>query len=107
MGLQIPRGVHPEVPEKSALREAAGAFGRSVPAIGRAAGEQDRRGTSDERSRTHDDLDTSEVFGITGSGIHQRQECDSPCAGVWRTEAQFCWPAFLGTRILCVDGWEG
>ena len=32
-------------------------------------------------------------------GFHQRQECDPPCAGVRRAQAEFCGSALLGAGI--------
>ena len=36
------------------------------------------------RSCAHDDLDTAEVCGVAGGGVHQGQERDPPGAGVRR-----------------------
>ncbi len=37
---------------------------------------------------------------------YQRQKCDSNRSKLSGSEKEFCWPAFLGKRILCVDGWQ-
>jgi hypothetical protein len=41
----------------------------------------------------------AQVRGVRGGGLHQGQECDSPCAGLWRAQAEFCWSTFLGAGI--------
>ena len=51
MGLQIPRCVHPEVPETDALRGAAEVFGRGVSQACRAKGEPDLARVYGERKR--------------------------------------------------------
>ena len=104
MGLQISRGVHPEVPETNPVRATEKRLGRGVPAIGIAKREPDRRGAFDVRSRAYDDLDTTEVFGIASGRVHQREECDPSCTSIRRAKAEFCWAEFLGSRILCVNG---
>ena len=72
MGLQISRGVHPEVPETNPVRATEKRLGRGVPAIGIAKREPDRRGAFDVRSRAYDDLDTTEVFGIASGRVHHK-----------------------------------
>jgi len=77
LGVQVPRGVHSEVPQKGAVRRLEAIFGRSISPIGRAEGEPDRRGAPDAGSCAHDDSDPAEICGVTGRGIHQGEKCDS------------------------------
>src|SRR5579859_3902462 len=48
----------------------------------------------------HDDLDSAQVRGVRGGGLHQGQKCDSPCAGLWRAQAEFCWSTLLGAGYM-------
>ena len=50
---------------------------------------------------------TAEVRGSAGDRVHQREKRDSSGAGVRRTEAEFCGPALLGTRVLRFHGRTG
>jgi hypothetical protein len=50
VGLQISRGVYPEVPETNTVCATEETTGRGVRAIGRAEREPDRRGAHDDRS---------------------------------------------------------
>jgi hypothetical protein len=77
MGVQIPCGVHSQVPQEDALRGVATTSRGSVSQAGDAKGKQSRGRPSDAGSRSHDDLDppkyaVSQVIGyIKGkSAIH-------------------------------------
>ena len=48
-------------------------------------------------------VDSAQVCGVGSGGIHEGQECDPPGADLRRAQAEFCWPAFLGARLFCVD----
>jgi len=50
-------------------------------------------------------LGTGQLCG--GGGVRQRQECDSPCRGVWREEAKFCGAELLRERLFCLDNEAG
>ena len=39
--------------------------------------------------------------------LHQGQERDSPCPGLWRAQAEFRWSALLGARVHGVHGRPG
>lgn len=77
-GVQIPRDPDSDVPTEDAVQESTAALGRSVPAVGRAGAEPDRRTASDAGPRTHNDFDSAEERGVGSSGVHQGQECDLP-----------------------------
>jgi REP element-mobilizing transposase RayT len=47
----------------------------------------DRGKASSGRPFAYDDHDSAEVFSVVGSGVHQRQECDSP-GGVYGGQKQ-------------------
>ena len=84
LGVRFPRAtrLHPEASQKDAVRGAAAAPWRGVPPVGAAEGESDRGRALDGRSRAHDDVDSAEVCGVAGGGVHQGQECDPSGAGV-------------------------
>jgi len=50
----------------------------------------------DGGSRAHDAVDSAEVRGIAGGGIHQGEECDPLGAGVRGAQAQFRRTEFFG-----------
>lgn len=107
VGVQISRGVHPEVQTKDAVRRVAEALGGGVPTFGGAEGEPDRRGAPDGRPRAHDDLDTAEAGSVRGDRVHQGEERDPSCAGVRGEEAELRGTALLGEGVLRIDGREG
>ena len=63
----------------------------------------DRRRSRDGRSLTHADIDTSIVFGVTGSGLHQREKCDPLGQGARRSKKELCREKFLGAELLRID----
>ena len=107
MGVQIPCGVYPEVSKEESVSRITKTFDRSVPALGTAEREPDRRRALDVGSRAYVDCDSAEVCCIAGGGIHQRQECDSLGANIRGKKAKFYRPALLGQRLLCIDGGSG
>src|SRR5271157_4939772 len=102
VGVQIPCGVHPEVPQKDAVRGTETARGRGVPQVGGAERESHRRRAPDARSRAQDDCDSAEVCGVASDWVYQGQERDSLGAGVRGEEEKLCGSAFLGARALRV-----
>ena len=107
MGLQIPRGVYPEIPPEGAVWRIASPHGRIVSRVGPAKGLPDRGGASDGRSRSYAVEHSAEVFGVAGGRVPQRQECDPYGEDVFRTEKELCVAAFLGARLHGVDGRQG
>src|SRR4029077_453294 len=102
MGVQIPCGVHSQVPQEDALRGAATTSRGSVSQAGDAKGKQSRGRPSDAGSRSHDDLDPAEICGLAADRLYQRQERHPFGSCLWREEAQFHGPALLGEGIFCL-----
>ena len=61
----------------------------------------------DAGSRSHVDIDTSQIFGGADHRIHEREEFDMDRAECRTEDAKFSGPQILGTRILCYDGRAG
>jgi len=106
MGMQIPCGVHSEVSAQKDIWVIAARAWRGVPRLGSAERERSVGGAFDGRSRAHAHIDTAEVCGIAGDGIHQRQERDLHRAGSWGKKAQLRGAKLLGARVLGFNGWE-
>jgi hypothetical protein len=100
----IPRCIHSQMPSQDVVQGTSAALGRVIPAPRRAETKPDRRGSSDAGPRAHDDLNSAQVRGVGSGGIHQGQECDPPCAGVWRAQAEFRRSALLGAGIHGLHG---
>src|SRR6516162_3552485 len=107
MGVQIPRGVHSQVPQEGTLWGTEAASRRYVPQAGLAEGEPDRRRSPLGGSCSHDDLDPTEVRCFAGGRLYQGQECDPPGPDLRREEAQLRGTAFLGQRLLRLDRRSG
>src|SRR3712207_9193882 len=60
----------------------------ALPISGGTEGEPDRGGSPHARSRSHDDLDPTEIRGVTGGRVYQRQERDPSGSCLWREEAR-------------------
>ena len=71
VGLQVPRGLHPEVPAQDAVWRNCGGTWGGVPRAGESRRRAGLRRGTDGGSRAHDDLDPAEVRGVAGGGIHQ------------------------------------
>jgi putative transposase len=54
----------------------------------------------------HIAFDSSQIRGISGRGFYQRQKCYSDCPEFPRPDKEFCGPALLGQRILCINSWQ-
>ncbi len=107
VGVQIPCGVYTEVPEEDAVRNAEKVSGGGVSAVGPAEGEPDFGRAFDAGSRSHVDCDPAEMRGVASDRLHQGQERNPSCQGLWREEAQLRGPELLGKGVFCVDGWAG
>ena len=62
------------------------------------------QGHLDAGSRPHAHLDSTETFGVASDGVYQREECDPHCSGLCGAAEKFRRSAFLGARILGIDG---
>src|SRR5512137_947074 len=103
MGMQIPCGVHPEIPAQGAIRFAAQAPGPFVPGVGAAQGMRDWGRAPDGRSCAHADLDSGEVLGIASDGVYERQERHSYSPDLRRKAPELRGAAFLGAWVLGFD----
>src|SRR4051794_41035427 len=87
MGMQVPRGLHPEMPTEDDLwRHQARAWACLPRAYG-AQRESGRGRALDDRSRAHVAIDPAEVRGCERRRLHQGQERDAHRADVRRAEA--------------------
>src|SRR5271169_2751882 len=102
--MQISCGVHTEVPAEGAVSGNPAGIGGGVPQFGGAVGMQGGRGASDARSCAYALECATEVFGVQCDGVHQGEERDSYRTGLCGSAAEFRRPAFLGTRVLGIDG---
>ena len=72
------------------------AFGSGVSRSGATEGVPDRGRTFDAGSRSHVDIDTSQIFGGTDYRIHEREEFDMDRAECRTQDAEFSGPQILG-----------
>ena len=107
MGMQIPRGVHSEMPEEGVVQGVAARIGDSVSAAYGATGSRDHGGAFDAGPCAHADIDSAEVLRFAGDGVHQRQERNTYCQGARWAKTELRRTAFLGARLLGIDGGEG
>ena len=77
--------------------------GRSISSAGEAERKLDRGRSSDAGSCAHDDIDSTEICGISGGWLYQREECDPYSAAVRWQETELCWAALLGSRLFRID----
>ena len=80
MGMQIPHCVHSKISQEGIVRCAAAAIGRPAEAVGDATRESDRRRAFNAGPRAYAGVHTTEVLGIAGGGIHEREECHPDCS---------------------------
>ena len=102
--MQISWGIHPGVATEGVVSGHPAGVGDGVPEFGGAVGMPGGRGASDARSCAHALERAAEVFGVERDGVHQGKERDSYRASVCRTAKELCRPAFLGTRLLGLNG---
>lgn len=100
MAIQIPRHLHSEIPEAGTLRASSARIGQCLPAAYGAAGNPNRRGSSDGRPCSYVDFDTAQVFGVAGHGIPQGQEWNPHRTGLRWATAEFCRSTLMGSRVL-------
>src|SRR3954471_17559142 len=102
--MQISRCVYTEVPTQGALCRVATGPGAGVPGFGTTEGMRSPGRASDARPRAYAVERATEILGVGGDGIHQGQERDSHRPGVCWSAKEFRWAAFLGARLLGIDG---
>ena len=97
--MEIPCGIHTQISQE-------GVVWAGAARTGAAEGIGGDRGSLDGGSRAHVGVDCAEVFGGLSDGVCERQERDSHRAGLCGAVAELCRPAFLGSRVLGIDGGE-
>ena len=104
MGLQISRGVYPEVSQEEYLWMGADGVGTDHLRVGAAEGGRGGGGLLDGGSCAHVAVDTAEVFSVRGGGVYQRTECDCNNPAVYGPGEEFHWAKLLGAGVLRIDG---
>lgn len=99
VGVQIPCGIHSEAPKKDVVCRVAEASGRGVSSAGPAEGVRDIGRASDAGPCSHADCDTAEICGVTGSRVHEGEECDP--------HRPMCTGSVSGTLWVSISGREG
>ena len=107
MGMQVSRGMDAEVSEEDVVCGAAEVFGVNVQGSRSAERVRSDGGASFARSYPHADIDAAQVFGFSGCRLSERQKCRTDCENVHGAEKEFYRSTFLGSRLLCINGWCG
>src|SRR5262245_14247077 len=107
MGMQISRGIHPEVSQEKYLW--VGETGTRADHSGFSSAERGRSGggAPDGRPCSHAVVDTTEVLGLRGGGGYQGQECHCDRTKVHGSGEELCGTELLGEGILRVKRWGG
>lgn len=79
-------------------------LGGGVSGFDRAEGMQSGGGAPEARSCSHVVVGAAEVVGGQRDRVHQGEKHDPPGAGVCRAAKESRGAAFLGARILSIDG---
>ena len=94
MGMQVSRGVHPEVSQEEHLRVGAQRVRSDHTRISPTERSGGGGRAFDARSCAHVVVDTAEVFGIRGGGIYQGEERDSDRSAVYGSSEELCGAEF-------------
>src|SRR5262245_29868989 len=107
MGMQISRGIHPEVSQAKYLR--VGETGTRADHSGFSSAERERSGevAHDGSQGSHAVVDTTEVLGLRGGGVYQGQECHCDRTKVHGSGEELCGAELLGEGLLRVNGGAG
>ena len=89
MGVQIPRSFHSEVSAQGPVRRVGQTLGGGVPQACGTPREPCRRGAFAAPPRSDDAVDSAQVRGQSGRGVHQEQECDQFGSSLWRGPPRF------------------
>ncbi len=78
VGMQSPGDFHAEVPQKNSVWSTAATLGEVLKRLADQKESHGKEGHVHVRSNhvPHDDLDTSEIRGVAGDWLYQRQKCD-------------------------------
>jgi len=71
MGLQVPHRLDTQVSQEGHIRKLALIFGRGAAGSGAAERQPGMGRASDVRPCTYACIDTAEVFGLAGGGVHE------------------------------------
>lgn len=107
MGMQISRGIHPEVSQEKHLRMGEKRVRADHPGFSPAERERSGGGASDGRPCAHAVVDTTEVLGLRGGGVYQGQECNRDSSEFHGSREELCGAELLGEGILRVNGGAG
>src|SRR5215813_8090170 len=106
MGMQISRGIHPEVSQEKHLLGEKGVRA-DHPGFRSAERERSGGGAPDGRPCSHAVVDTTEVLGLGGGGVYQGQECHCDRAKVHGSGEELCGTELLGEGLLRLNGGAG
>src|SRR5262249_62404954 len=98
---------HAEVPQEVAVRANQAALGQCIPRACPAQGMPDRGRALDARSRAHVDIDSTEVFGLRGDRVSEREELDLDCAERGTQATEFSGAQVLGEGLFRFDDRAG
>src|SRR5215831_21147228 len=93
---KYPCRVHAEVPQEVAVWKNQTALGQCIPRACPAQGMPDRGRALDARSCAHVDIDSTEVFGVRGDRVFEREELDLDCAERGTQATEFSGPQISG-----------
>src|SRR4029450_3346533 len=104
MGMQISRGIHPEVSQEKHLRMGEKRVRADHPGFSPAERERSGGGASDGRPCAHAVVDTTEVLGVRGGGVYQGQECNRDSSEFHWIERRTLWGRTFGRgNITCTE----
>src|SRR5215468_3000274 len=104
MGMQISRGIHPEVSQEEHLWVGEKRVRADHSGFSSAEGERSGGGAPDGRPCSHAVVDTPEAFGLRGGGVYQGQECHCDRTKDHGSGEELCGAELLGEEILLVNG---
>src|SRR5262245_19279242 len=107
MGMQISRGIHPEVSQEKYLW--VGETGTRADHSGFSPAERERSGggAPDGRPCSHAVVDTTEVLGLRGGGVYQGQECHCDRTKVHGSGEELCGARTFGRGAITCQRWGG
>src|SRR6266511_4005657 len=103
MGVQIPRGLHSEIPPQGLVRGAPEGPRNGLPRTSPSKGMSYRGGPSAARSCPYAIEYSAQACSGCQRGVSQGQECDAPCPHVSRPQSQFPGRELLGARGYVVS----
>src|SRR5262249_37411208 len=107
MGMQISRGIHPEVSQEKYLWVGETGIGADHSEFSTEARYHSVGRALDGRAFSHAVVDTTEVLGLRGGGVYQGQECHCDRTKVHGSGEELCGAELLGEGLLRVNGGAG